>query len=160
MRCRDLSNCPMKPRLLNLLAISALVLPAGGAEIFLIDQQNDPQPVTQMDNVASLSPIQTFRPTLTGIDFADFVCNNVDGIPGQIRVQLRNGVGGLVLGMSAVVEIPGNNVWDYYRFSFPSRIALTPGQTYALQVIQVGGGTGWIMERPENNYPDGTAYWD
>jgi len=151
----------MKLRPLHLLGISFLILPAAHAQIVLIDQQNDPQPVTWIDSVAALSPIQTFIPTLTGIDFADFVFTVAEGVPAQLRVQIRNGVGGAVLGMSAVVEIPGSyNFWDYYRFDFQSRIALTPGQTYALQVIQVSGNTGWIMHRHENTYPNGTAYWD
>ena len=142
-----------------LLGAVVLALPAAIAQTFLVDQQNDPQPTTQKDNVPAVLPGQTFIPTLPGIDFADFILNNFSGVDGQLSVTLRSGIGGSILGTSDVVTIPGNNTHSYYRFLFPSRITLTLGVTYALEVVQVGGGTSWIENRPENNYPFGIGYW-
>ena len=75
----------MKLRTLHLFALSALTIPLAGAQI--IDQQNDPQPITQKDAVAVTASGQTFKPTLGGIDFADFIFNNFDGTPGQMSLR-------------------------------------------------------------------------
>jgi len=147
----------MKLRTLHLLALSALTIPLAGAQI--IDQQNDPQPITQKDAVAVTASGQTFKPTLGGIDFADFIFNNFDGTPGQMSLRIRDGIGGTILGTSDIVNVPGDNTFNYYRFTFPSQITLTPGHTYALEPFQLSGGTVWICERLEDNYADGAAYW-
>ena len=149
----------MKLRTLQLLALSALAIPLANAQTYIIDQQNDPQPITQKDSVAVAASGQTFKPTLGGIDFAEFIFNNFDGTPGQMSLQIRDGIGGTILGTSDVLNVPGDNTFAYYRFTFPSRISLTPGHTYALEPLQLGGGTVWICERLENNYADGAAYW-
>ena len=142
------------------LAVVALACSGAEAEIFVIDQQNDPQPITQKDSVIGLVLIQTFRPTFPGIDFADFICNAFEAAPAQLSVRVRDGVGGPILGTSGVVAIPNDNSIDWYRFVFPSRVALTPAQSYALEVIQVGGGSGWIGRTNEDHYPGSIAYWD
>jgi len=125
----------------------------------VIDQEYDPQPITQKSAVSVVVPGQTFIPVLDGIDFADFILNNFAGMPGQVSAQLRDGVGGPILGVSDMVDVPGDNTFEYYRFQFPSRISLTPGETYALEMVQAGGGTVWICHRLEDGYAAGSAYW-
>jgi len=149
----------MKLRILHLATVSALAISQVKAQTYIFDQQNDPQPITQKDAIAVTSSGQTFKPTLAGIDFAEFIFNNFDGTPGQMSLKIRDGIGGTILGTSDVVNVPSDNTFAYYRFTFPSQISLTPGHTYALEPFQLSGGTVWICERLENNYPDGAAYW-
>jgi hypothetical protein len=149
----------MQLKTLHILAVSVLAFSEANAQIYVIDQQNDPEPITQKDAVAAVTPGQTFVPTLDGIGFADFLLNNFSGVTGEVSAELLGGINGAIIGASDVVDIPGDNTFSYYRFLFPSQITLTPGQTYALEVGQVGGGTVWICHQLADTYSEGTAFW-
>ncbi len=119
---------------------------------------------------------QSFTPTLGSVDFVKLYLQDAgsDVGPGtSFEITIRAGtIGGTILGASNVVSVPDNlNLgiglyadFTTTRFDFAASVALTPGQLYVIDVIQLppivtgnlnfGAGGG-----PLNNstYAGGTA---
>ena len=120
-------------------------------------------------DIDSHHPIgQTFRPALTGIDFATFVMIEL-GFPGgptrdgRFQVALREGVMGTVMATSRPVEILAGTMprWGQppaaIQFDFTSTIALTPGMTYTLQLMRLDGQSNYGPIRGWGDYAGGTS---
>src|SRR5215471_7326036 len=86
----------------TLLALASFPGAVGNAQTFIVDQQNDPQPINEVDNTSVLTPGQTFIPGLNGIGFADFMFENLTDTPGDLFVRVRAGKGGTILGSSSI----------------------------------------------------------
>jgi len=104
---------------------------------FIYDQQD----TNVVDGTISLTqqPLgQSFTPSFSSIDFAEFYLAGGSGASGAIQVNLFSGsITGTILGTSATVEYTGTP--GFYDFLFPSSITLSPGTKYYLQVAALGG---------------------
>lgn len=110
-----------------------------------VDQKNDPT-ASGGNNVLFYYPIgQEFVPGLSALDVVQLWMmggSSYSG-PAEFIVNIRTGtIGGPLLGTSAVTELP-------YRFlgvaSFEfERIALTPGETYVIELVQLSG-QNWLV---------------
>ncbi len=115
------------------------------APITRVDQQNQGI-VAGTNGGASFG--QSFTPTLPAIDAIEFlmaglgqavVVNILDGLLGA------DGLGGPVIATSHPVTVFTLNGQQTIHFDFPTRVALTPGQTYVAQLFTPGGieGVSW-----------------
>jgi hypothetical protein len=131
----------------------------GGPTALIIDQQN-PGPRNGTNGTwPGIVVGQSFLPTLSAIDAIEF--DLWDG-PGSsaAMVQLRaglvgsDGLGGPVIASSGEVTLAANAPEAFYRFEFPSTVALTPGDTYVAVLVATQGniGLGIVTTNP---YPGG-----
>jgi hypothetical protein len=132
-------------------AVVLLGIATGSAPADVIDQSY--VPVTGQDFNTSDSgnlPLgQSFTPTLGSVDFVKLYIQDAgsDIGPGtSFEVMIRAGtIGGAILGTSNVVSVPDNlNLgiglfanFTTTRFDFAAPIALTPGQVYVIDIVQL-----------------------
>lgn len=123
---------------LRILGIAGLVLAATAGQvqaafITTIDQQN----LVANTSVSSTQVYQTFVPTLSGIDAAEFNLRTANpSIIGSAFLRIYDGAGlGTVLGSSTSQVVANFAVFQAYHFDFISTVALTPGSTYTLSII-------------------------
>jgi hypothetical protein len=128
-----------------------------------IDQQNvDANALDGANTSFIMSQGQSFTPTLNGVDFITLKIADYDTSSpgGKIILGLGKGpTGGQpILGYSNEVTIPANLGLGFhsYTFTFPERIAVTPGEVYAFGVIPQSGQFGIAFG--ENKY-EGGAYF-
>jgi len=116
-----------------------------------LDQKNDAT-ATGGHNVMLYSPIgQEFVPDLSALDVVQLwlIGGSSYSGPGEFVMNIRSGtIGGQLLGASAVTALP-------YRFlgvaSFEfERVALTPGQTYVIELVQLSG-QNWLVGTTQSN---------
>jgi hypothetical protein len=140
-----------------LLEILAAGTGSAAAASLIIDQS---QPMT-LDfglGVQFFTPIgQSFTPTLNGIDFAIFGLEffPADG-PNVLRVEVRTGVNGTLLGISNPVS-PLSSSFTEVQFDFPSTVPLTANQKYSLilAVQNPGLNSYGLQVGPDNSYQGG-----
>ncbi len=110
---------------------------AGAQGTFVYDQQE----TNIVDGTISLTqqPLgQSFAPSFSSVDFAEFYLAGGPGASGAIQVDLFSGsIIGTLLARSASVDYTGTP--GFYDFLFPNSITLNPGTKYFLQVAPVGG---------------------
>ncbi len=93
---------------------------------------------------------QEFTPLLNGLDFVNvnlltrFATNT-----GVFEIAIHQGnITAPALGLSSQVLRSGGTNGNNTHFIFPSTIPLIPGDTYVLEVLQIGGNSGWAVEVP------------
>jgi hypothetical protein len=110
---------------------------------------------------------QEFRPTLTALDFVDLVLGDAgsDIGPGasfEVKIHAET-IAGAVLGTSDVVSLPdnfnpGGSSETYTHFTFASQVALTPGATAVIEIVQlppiVAGNANFLMYGSSLSGPD------
>lgn len=102
-----------------------------------------------------VAPIgQLFIPSATALAGADLMLSvQREYQPQSVTLQLRrDGLGGELLGERTITTsvLPGA---AFYHFRFDPPIAVTPGQTYALEVMSVGDNVNWMRRRGEEDCP-------
>ncbi len=100
---------------------------------------------------------QEFTPLLNGLDFVD-----VDLLPqsptntGTFEIAIHQGtITAPVMGLSDQVTRQPGTSGNNTHFTFPTTVALTPGDTYVLEVLQIAGNSGWAVEVPVSAIVDG-----
>ena len=148
-------------------AIGLIALGAGRVEANLtVDQQ---QPVYSSGGGAINPPWtsfgQSFTPTLSSIEWAEFTLENQSSPLVPIDLQLAildgqvgsNGLGGPVLAVSPNVTLSATS-FTTVHFQLSAPLALTPGHQYVLQVqiLTTNEGLGWEQAfEPASSYSGG-----
>lgn len=112
---------------------------------------------------------QSFVPTLSSLSVVELQINDQSPGNGQsvdLVVNIRDGgLGGAILGTSNVVTRADggpNASISLLHFDFGAPVALTPGQTYVMEVITVSGfedsGVFFAGTGIPDSYPQGTAF--
>ncbi len=136
--------------------------PMIAAEMCLIDQAHEAAPTGGV-SIPALSPVgQTFIPTTSSMDTLDLYLNLPSGgTSGIVFVNIRQGdiITGTIVGSSGSLTV--NNLGApvrRYRFRFAAAVALTPGNTYAIEVVHSSGATVgvWSNGIGGGTYPGGT----
>jgi PEP-CTERM motif len=123
----------MRRFLLAAVVLGLAAATAGPAEADLIIDQSQVATEGFVFGVQFFSPIgQSFTPTFNGIDFAIFGLSKFTPAPNPIRVEVRSGVNGALLGTSNPVSPPPGFAPIEFEFDFPSTVPLTPGQKFSL----------------------------
>ncbi|HEV3166166.1 MAG TPA: hypothetical protein VGZ22_19230 [Isosphaeraceae bacterium] len=137
---------------------------AGRAQADLVIDQQTTTPPNGGTSTDVISPLgQTFTPTLTAIDFAGFALSQSVTGPqaqgGAYRVSLHQGdtLNGLLLGTTPDLFLAPGFVPGFHDFYFPTRITLTPGQTYTLSFEKVFGDGVLIAGDERTEYAGGMA---
>jgi hypothetical protein len=160
------------------IAVALIGAIVGSARGDIIDQSY--VPVTGQEFNTSFSgnlPMgQEFTPTLNAVQFVKLYLQDAgsDIGPGtSFEVNIRSGtITGTILGTSSVVAVPDNlnlgigNLANFTvtRFDFTTPVALTPGQVYVIDIVQlppivVGNSNFEAAGGPLNSstYPGGRA---
>ena len=151
---------PTSAACLGVLVSLWLTLASPAAAIDLYDQQNPDMGSGSISyKVNALA--QTFTPALTTLAFVDLsvgCCSSGDPGPATLRVDIRDGgIAGPVIASSPSIVIPDGTTSGWTRFALTATIATTPGNTYAIELVHLSGGTGawgWSV----NGYANGHAY--
>lgn len=105
----------------------------------------------------SISPGQSFTPTLSGIDFASFELATNDGVNGAlvfVTLYQGDGFGGTVLATSSNNQLVTNtSSFQEYTFNFAPTVSLTPGNVYTLQLTDSSGQTIYDEETSGTSTP-------
>jgi hypothetical protein len=118
---------------------------------------------------------QSFTPKLPAIDAAAFWITDwqpSNGQGGVLRVLLHDGWGSsgdTILAASQPVTLPDGYGYTGdipisgapVQFDFPTRVSLTPGHLYTLEVQQLDGAgteTELVLWSTDSSYPGGTAF--
>jgi hypothetical protein len=131
-----------------------------GSLMAQVDQANPPHPFPGGVNVR-FDPRQEFTPNLEALDsvLLSFSTGAVPRQGGTLIVAIRQGgVDGSLIGTSDSVSLPGL-FGGHVIFRFPERVALVPGNTYALQPISVAGSVDWILDT-NPGYPGGRLFYN
>lgn len=124
----------------------------------IIDQRNDHLPITQVWNTPIIPDLQqSFTPSLTAIDFVEFIFENQTSTAGLLEVSLRNGINGHTIARSGISLAPAHTT-GFVRFGF-NRVPLIPNNVYAFNLHFRGGGASWAGGRLEDTYPSGVGYY-
>ena len=146
-----------------------LVSPTIAAPILFVDQAQTSWSNTNQftDGVApdvGDRYAQTFVPTMEAIDVFEvrITAGNQQQFQGHVR---DGGPTGTILGSSGIFEAPSSVGTYLIHFDLGSRISLTPGSTYALDVVYVANpnsGSSPVMRLRDNDlgdaYANGTSY--
>lgn len=112
--------------------VACAAIPASAAQI--VDQSNT------STNGSSGSIVQTFMPTLTGIDFIKLTLNAAgpNDTDAYVRLFAGSGTQGTLLGTTDIHRLTIGSFAEY-TFTFASTIALVPEQVYTFWALPVGG---------------------
>jgi hypothetical protein len=131
----------------------------------VVDQQQTAQTVEGVAMLPSWTSIgQSFIPTLDSIDWAEFMLRAETSTPVTVRLSIldgvsgNNGLGGAVLGMSDPETVLFSDTLGTVTFDFGTPIALTPGNTYVLQVNLLSGGVLKFGSTFNSPYTDGRMF--
>ena len=154
----------MKGTTINRLFTSlATVFACATAAAQFVDQHNEPfvlSPVTFATSPAG-GVGQSFRPALNSLDFVELQIFNESPVgPASFFVGIRAGsITGNLLGMSQLTTTPLPFPLGPTHFDFPSRVPLTAGNTYVLEISEQVGGAGWgVRYGPGADYANGQAF--
>ncbi len=135
------------------------------AQGVVIDQSLQPPPIIPGRSYhydaagATLMPGtgQEFTPSLNGLNFVDInLLAQSATNTGTFEIAIHQGnITAPVLGLSGQVIRSGGTAGNNTHFTFPSTVALTPGDTYVLEVLQITGNSGWAVEVPVSAIVDG-----
>jgi hypothetical protein len=128
------------------------------------DQQCSAIGASYLDGIGTHEPAgQTFIPTQSSIvGFSIYVSSsssNQTSMTANIRLS---GIGGAVLGVFAF-SVPagfGGATGDWLPIQFPSGIHLTPGSTYAIDLVDTSGGSAVRWYACSTPYTGGCGYAD
>jgi len=139
---------------------------------FVYDQQSATTPLTiNYDNFALyIQPLyEEFVPTLSSIglvqlELTDYPDTSTTGA--RMCVGLYSGSPGnfTLMGTTTIVYLPANFHNDgivnsgVTNFYFATPIALTPGQTYFLEPVEITGDDVWSAAVMDHTYPYGQLY--
>src|SRR5262249_2948251 len=145
-------------------SVQTTLIPASGSSA--TDQSNTPSPYqTYSTSYGPGLPIgQEFKPAFSSLDFVDLFIEDhgSDTGPGaNFTVNIRaNTITGTVLGSASAFVADNTNLGGgntYTHFSFSSSVALTPGATYIIDVVQNGPiVTGNSVFSLDGDNPNGT----
>lgn len=146
-------------------ALTIVSLPMWGQGNFtpLLDQQAAPQHDSGVFPMAGVG--QSFTPTLNSIDFIRLaIFLNASDNPdhnAQVYLNLRSdAIGGPIIGTTSLSLMPYLTLpaEGFVSFSFPTPVALTPGQQYFFEPVDAMGLNLWIYASANYHYPDGALY--
>jgi hypothetical protein len=157
---KETTNPHQRTCIMKKLASMAAVLGLGlslaaslctAAPIATVDQENLSGP-----NVGSLSqPVgQSFIPSLTAVDAVDVELAAVSN-PIDVQVNILDGISGsyglsgTVLGSSGTVTLSSTTL-SLVHFDLSSEVALTPGNTYVIEVVPVNNTNGYSFRWAES----------
>jgi hypothetical protein len=133
-----------------------------------IDQEHTGPSPAGASNAFFSTMVQTFTPTLDGVDAVELKVHTFLR-PSTVTINLRLGVLGPSLGATNAVTLPAFFGTDpptpgsYAFFEFPSRIALSPGTVYGLELmatddvfwfgtnVPYAGGLAFVNSNPSPN---------
>jgi len=149
---------------------AALVLLLGAATsrvdaALIIDQQNTSYTYVASGYNSAMSAGQSFTPTLTGLDFAEWLRYG-DGTSATAQVVIRNGVsggdgfGGAVLGTSDVLALGAlaGGQTETLHFLFSSVVSLVPSSTYFMEFKVLSGAVNLLYASGTNPYAGGMSF--
>lgn len=147
---------------LLLIGISLIPLNAALASLAVVDQQNTVGGTFINSAGFNTGPGQSFTPSLSSINAAQFSLSTGDGSAFTLRLDLfdGSGYGGALLGSSSPATVSGTNS-QTIEFDFPSAIALTPGNVYTFRLTQTGAaGNSFytVNDASSNPYAGGTLF--
>ena len=148
-----------KSMALALLAASCSCVVAN-AQLFEVDQANQPTPLGYFPLSPGAGVGQEFNPSLSGLDFVDlWIFSEAPVGPAGFSVRIREGsITGGILGESGLAMIGSPPTLGPTHFSFPSTVGLTGGATHVIELLQLAGGAGWgAGYGPNSGYADGQA---
>jgi hypothetical protein len=131
---------------------------------FVYDQQSStdetPANFGSGGDIMHSPPGQSFTPALSALNFIRLNFDDgrtFDGFGATVYVNLRSGsITGTILGTSTPVAMRPTFA-GVTNFLFATSIALTPGTTYFMEVVQLDGGP-WNIAVGPYNYPGGIAF--
>jgi hypothetical protein len=152
---------PAVSTIATLLASFALaVLPQAAVAVDIFDQETEVPAFSSSHGFTAFSLAQSFTPTFTTIAFVDALLSCSGPASCQLRFDIRDGgILGPVIGSTSTVVIPNPSSGSFHRFLISPPIALTPGGTYVLELVNLGGGDGSWQE-PNLDYTGGTGFID
>ncbi len=139
-------------RLANLALVVLLVFTAlsvnnakVNAASLVADQQCSSVGVSYLDGIGTHEPAgQTFTPTQSSVVGFSVYVYSTNSAPTPMTANIRlGGIGGAVLG-AFTFSIPGgfgSPTGDWFQVQFPSGVHLTPGSTYAIDLIDQSGSS-------------------
>jgi hypothetical protein len=100
---------------------------------------------------------QEFTPSLQGVDFVDVnLFNPTVTYTGTFAIAIHAGnMAAPVFGLSAQVVRSGGSAQSNTHFTFPTTLAVTAGDLYVFEVLQLAGDSGWTIEVPLSAVVDG-----
>jgi len=100
---------------------------------------------------------QEFTPSYNGLDYVNLnLFNSVATSLGTFQVAIReDNINGMVLGLSDPLATTERFLDNNAHFTFSSTVSLTAGNLYALEIVQLGGDTGWNIEIPVYGFANG-----
>jgi len=151
----------MKERLLHSSAIIGIACSALGQGSFQIDQQTSGTgfPATYVEFLTSTVG-QTFVPQMSSVGSVQvFLSDSYSGGSGVMcYMNLRaNSLDGVMLGTTEAIYVPvGFTASTNFLFSSP--VNVTPGATYAFEVVVQSGDRLNVGKVSDSDYPNGSAY--
>lgn len=146
----------------RLFTLLAPVLFCTATNAQFVDQHNEPVGIfTYFATSPSGGVGQSFRPNLSSLDFVELqVFNQAPVGPATFSVGIRNGsITGNLLGMSQLTTITPPTALGPAHFDFLGGVALTPGNSYVLEISEQVGGAGWgVGYGPGAGYANGQAF--
>jgi hypothetical protein len=148
------------PAVSTIACFAFAVLPLAAAAVDIVDQETEVPTPASSQGFTVFSLAQSFTPTFTTIAFVDALLSCSTVAPCELRFDIRDGgVIGPVIGSTSTVVIPGHTPGAFHRSLISPPIALTPGGTYVLELVNLGGGGGSWQE-PNLDYTGGTGFID
>jgi len=141
----------------GVLAFAACFTSSASAHPFAIDQAND----SIASSFGFVLPFpgndplgQEFVPTLTALDVVELRMNDQilgNGLGADVQVQVRDGsILGAILGASGVESVVPSSPISIIHFDFGATVALTPGNTYVIEVLHLSGDAIGVFTTGEN----------
>ncbi len=132
------------------------------ASSLVADQQCSSVGVSYLDGVGTHEPAgQTFTPTQSSVVGVSVYVYSVSSAPTPMTANIRlGGIGGAVLA-AFTFSIPGGfgaPTGDWYQVQFPSGVHLTPGSTYAIDLIDQSGSSAIKWSACSTTYSGGCGY--
>ncbi len=149
--------------ILLILIVSALSVTNGVYAASLItDQQCQSVGGVPLQGIGTHEPAgQTFAPAQTSIVGFSIHVRSQNGIATPMTANIRlGGIGGAVLG-SFAFSIPagfGGQNGDWLLVQFPSGVQLTPGTSYAIDLVDNSASSGIIWDACSSPYGGGCGY--
>ena len=152
----------MNPRFPVFAAVVLLALSAGrtaAAHDFVVDQSNEPTPMSH-HSIQYYMPLgQEFVPTMPQLDVVELDILDLSGTgPAELRVRIRHDAfDGPVLGESAIVTMaPWHD--GALHFDFPEPVPLTPGQRHIIEVVLLSGSNPMLGSGDDTRYDNGRGF--
>lgn len=132
------------------------------AASLVADQQCSSVGVSYLDGIGTHEPAgQTFTPTQSSVVGFSVYVYSTSSAPTSMTANIRlGGIGGAVSG-AFTFSIPGgfgSPTGDWFQVQFPSGVHLTPGSSYAIDLIDQSGSSSIKWSACSTAYSGGCGY--